>query len=146
MKSAVPLLILFLVITIATTIYINKQLMLKNKPIRGYLDLIELTPEQKQKAEEIRKDFLPKVEKIRQELRQKRLHLNNFIFAQRPDMQAIEDTSREISDLQMKLEREVIDHILQEKEILTPEQQRDFYEIIKKEFEKGGLGVHGERR
>jgi Spy/CpxP family protein refolding chaperone len=61
-------------------------------------------------------------------------------------MKAIEDTSREISDLQMKLEREVIDHILQEKEILTPEQQRYFYEIIKKEFEKGGLGVHGERR
>jgi len=50
-----------------------------------------------------------------------------------------------IADLQAKLEKEVINHILQEKEILTLDQQRQFHEIIKKEFEKGGLGIHGER-
>lgn len=144
MKSALLLLVLFLIITIATSLYINK--MLTVKPVKGYLDLIELNQEQRKKVEEIRKDFLPGVERIRWELRQKRLYLNDLIFAPNPDMKAIENITLDISNLQAKLEREVINHILQEKEILTPEQKKQFCEIIKEEFEKGGPGVHGEKR
>ncbi len=117
----------------------------RQKPIRGYLDLIALTAEQKRRVEEIRRDFLPQVEGIRQSLRQKRLQLNDLLFTEAPDMKTIAEKSNEISALQTKLEREVIDHILQEKELLSPEQKREFYQVIRKEFEKGGLGVHGER-
>ncbi len=117
----------------------------RQKPIRGYLDLIALTAEQKRRVEEIRRDFLPQVEGIRQSLRQKRLQLNDLLFTEAPDMKTIAEKSNEISALQTKLEREVIDHILQEKELLSPEQKREFYRLIRKEFEKGGLGVHGER-
>ena len=116
----------------------------EKKPVRGYLDMIDLTAQQKQKVEEMRKSFLPRVGNIRLELRRKRLHLNDLIFAPIPDMKAIEDIGKEIEGLQTRLEKEVIEHILQEKEILTPEQQRQFHEIVKREFEKGGLGVHGE--
>ncbi|MHB8882170.1 MAG: sigma factor [Thermodesulfovibrionales bacterium] len=79
-------------------------------------------------------------------LRQKRLELNDLIFIEPPDMQAIEGKRRDISKLQAELEKEVIDHIVQEKELLTPEQKRRFYAVIQGEFEKGGLGVHGERQ
>ena len=119
---------------------------IRQKPIRGYLDLITLTDEQKRQVEDIRRDFLPKVEGIRQSLRQKRLQLNDLLFAESPDLNKIEEASNEISDLQAKLERKVIDHILQEKELLNPEQKREFYQVIRNEFEKGGLGVHGEHR
>ena len=34
---------------------------MRQKPIRGYLDLITLTEEQKRQVEDIRRDFLPKV-------------------------------------------------------------------------------------
>jgi hypothetical protein len=115
------------------------------KPIRGYLDLIALTKEQKRRVEDIRQDFLPKVEGIRQSLRQKRLQLNDLLFTEAPEMKMIAEKSNEISALQAMLEREVIDHILQEKELLSPEQKREFYGVIRNEFEKGGLGVHGER-
>jgi Spy/CpxP family protein refolding chaperone len=118
---------------------------LRQKPIRGYLDLIALTNEQKQQVEDIRRDFLPKVEGIRQSLRDNRLKLNDLLFAESPDMTSIAKISNKISDLQSKLEQEVIDHILQEKELLSPEQKRAFYQVIRNEFEKGGLGVHGER-
>ena len=118
---------------------------LRQKPIRGYLDLIALTNEQKQQVEDIRRDFLPKVEGIRQSLRDSRLKLNDLLFAESPDMTSIAKISNKISDLQSKLEQEVIDHILQEKELLSPEQKRAFYQVIRNEFEKGGLGVHGER-
>jgi len=116
------------------------------KPIRGYLDLIELTENQKQQVEEIRRDFLPRVADIRRALRQKRLELNDLLFAEPPDMQAIEGKSGDISKLQTQLEKEVIDHILQEKDLLSSDQKRQFYEVIRGEFEKGGLGVHGEHR
>jgi hypothetical protein len=118
---------------------------IRQKPIRGYLDLIALTNEQKRQVEDIRRDFLPKVEGIRQSLRGNRLQLNELLFAEVPDLKIIEEKSNEISALQAKLEREVIDHILQEKELLSPEQKREFYQVIRSEFDKGGLGVHGER-
>jgi Spy/CpxP family protein refolding chaperone len=118
---------------------------IRQKPIRGYLDLIALTNEQKRQVEDIRRDFLPKVEGIRQALRGNRIQLNELLFAEVPDLKIIEEKSNEISALQAKLEREVIDHILQEKELLSPEQKREFYQVIRNEFDKGGLGVHGER-
>ena len=117
---------------------------MRQKPIRGYLDLITLTEEQKRQVEDIRRDFLPKVTGIRQSLRDNRLKLNDLLFAETPDKKLIAEKSNEISALQAKLEREVIDHILQEKELLSPEQKREFYQVIRSEFEKGGLGVHGE--
>jgi Spy/CpxP family protein refolding chaperone len=118
---------------------------IRQKPIRGYLDLIALTKEQKRQVEEIRRDFLPKVEGIRQSLLRNRLQLNDLLFAESPDLKMIAEKSNEISTLQAELEREVIDHILQEKELLSTEQKREFYRVIRNEFEKGGLGVHGER-
>jgi Spy/CpxP family protein refolding chaperone len=118
---------------------------MRRKPIRGYLDLIELTEDQKRQVEEIRKGFLPDVAGVRQSLRQKRLELSDLLFAEHPDMRAIEAKGMDISNLQRKLEKKVIDHILQEKELLSPEQKKQFYAVIRSEFEGGGLGVHGER-
>jgi len=119
---------------------------IRQKPIRGYLDLIVLTKEQKRQVEVIRRGFLPKVEGIRQSLRRNRLQLNDLLFTEAPDMKTIAEKSNEISALQAELEQEVIRHILQEKELLTTEQKRNFHDVIRREFEKGGLGVHGEHR
>ncbi len=137
------LILLFAIIIIQLAVKFIARL--RQKPIRGYLDLILLTNEQKRQVEDIRRDFLPKVEGIRQSLRQKRLQLNDLLFAEAPDLKAITGKINEISALQAKLEREVIDHILQEKNLLNPEQKREFYQVIRNEFQKGGLGVHDER-
>jgi hypothetical protein len=40
------------------------------------------------------------------------------------------------------MENEVIEHILEEKELLSPSQKRKFYDIIVQQFASGGLGVH----
>ncbi len=124
---------------------VNRIRLSRRKPIRGYLDLIELTPDQKKQVEEIRKGFLPEVAGVRQVLRQKRLELSELLFAESPDSQAIEAKSVEISNLQRDMEKKVIDHILEEKALLSPEQKKQFQEVIRGEFEGGGLGVHGER-
>jgi len=138
-----------LLILLATIVLIQLAVRLyarmRQKTIRGYLDLIDLDNEQKRQVEDIRRDFLPKVARIKQSLRDNRLRLNDLLFAETPDKKLIAEKSNEISALQAKLEQEVIDHILQEKELLSPEQKKEFYQVIQAEFELGGLGVHGER-
>jgi Spy/CpxP family protein refolding chaperone len=138
------LLLLALSATVLIIIVIRIRLS-RRKLIRGYLDLIDLTDEQKKQVEEIRKSFLPDVAGVRQSLREKRLELSELLFADAPDMLAIEAKSVEISTLQRNLERKVIDHILEEKGLLSPQQKKRFHEVIRREFEGGGLGVHGER-
>lgn len=145
MKSPLALLLVFVVL-VSAGLWINRTSALKSKSVRGYLDLISLTAEQKKEVEEIRKDFFPKLDRIRRELQMKRLELNDLIFASSPDLKAIEIKAGEIADLQAELEKEVIDHILKEKEILTQDQQKQFYMILRTEFEKNGLWMHGERK
>ncbi len=138
-------LLLLILSVIVLIIVVNRIRLSRRKPIRGYLDLIELTADQKQQVEEIRKNFLPEVAGVRQSLREKRLELSELLFAESPDMQAIEAKSLEISNLQRGLEKKVIAHILEEKDLLSPAQKKRFHEVIRREFEGGGLGVHGER-
>ncbi len=133
MKDVV-LILLFLIVVVQ----LGGRLLARRgrKPIRGYLDMIVLTKDQKRQVEDIRGDFLPKVEGIRQSLRRNRLQLNDLLFTETPDRKMISEKSSAILALQAELEREVIDHILQEKELLSSEQKRQFYEVIRKEFEK----------
>ena len=114
--------------------------------IKGYLDLIpDLTPGQKETVQEIRRTFLPKVAQIRENLRRERAELARLLFADPPDRNGINAVARQILLHQSDLENEVIDHILEEREILSPAQQRKFYEIIVEQFASGGLGVHDVR-
>jgi Spy/CpxP family protein refolding chaperone len=111
--------------------------------IRGYLDLIpDLTDEQRTKVQEIRNVFLPKVAEIRQNLRSKRAELAEQLFETPADRLKIHAVAGQILQYQSELEREVIEHILQEKEILSDAQRNNFYDIIVGQFASGSVGVH----
>lgn len=122
----------------------------RNRPIRtavrGYLDLIpDLSQEQRDKVQEIRDTFLPRVQTIRDRLREERAELARLLFEEPPDRPGISALARKILLHQADLEHEVIEHILEEQELLTPAQKRKFYEIIVEQFSSGGLGVHDVR-
>ncbi len=104
-----------------------------------------MTEEQRALVQEIRHTFLPKVGQIRENLRRERAELAKLLFADPPDRSRIHAVARQILLHQSDLENEVIEHILEEREILTPSQQRKFYEIIVEQFSTGGLGVHDVR-
>jgi len=111
--------------------------------IQGYLDLIpDLTDEQRREVQEIRRVFLPKVATIRQNLYLKRAELADLLFTESPDRDKIFQAADQILHHQSELEHEVIEHILEERQILTPPQERRFYTIIVDQFGSGGLGVH----
>jgi Spy/CpxP family protein refolding chaperone len=82
------------------------------------------------------------VNRIRENLRRERAELAKLLFADPPDRNRIYTIARQILLHQSDLESEVIEHILEEREILSPAQQRKFYEIIVEQFASGGLGVH----
>lgn len=115
-------------------------------PIQGYLDLIpDLSSEQRAKVQDIRRTFLPKVEGIRENLCRERAQLAHELFADPTNREAILPVAEKILQHQAELEHEVIEHIIEEKEILTPSQRSQFYAIIVDQFASGGLGVHDVR-
>lgn len=135
---------LFLGAIILAAVYMRlKRKPEKGEPIRGYLDLIpDLSQEQRLQVQEIRRTFLPRVEGIREQLRLKRAELADLLFAEPAERPAIDRATGEILRRQSELEKEVIEHILEEKALLSPSQRRKFYQIIVDQFSAGGLGVH----
>jgi len=110
--------------------------------VRGYLDMVDLTADQRCKVETIRESFLPRVEGIRREICLLRSELADLLFASplaRDRISAVED---EIARLQRRLDQEVIDHIVEERALLTPDQQRQFHRVVAEQFRSGGLGIH----
>lgn len=123
----------------------SRSMRKRNMPanIQGYLDLIpDLSGEQRREVREIRINFLPKVESIRVKMRQNRAILAELLFEEPSDRARIDDVASQIIAHQRELEHEVIEHILEEKDLLTPSQRRRFHEIITDQFSSGGLGVH----
>jgi Spy/CpxP family protein refolding chaperone len=135
--------LVFLGIVLAAVYFYMRRFRNRTTNIKGYLDLIpDLTEEQRGLVQEIRNSFLPKVGKIRENLRNERAELARLLFADPPDRERIHAVTRQILLHQSDLENEVIEHILEERELLSPSQQRNFYEIIVEQFATGGLGVH----
>lgn len=127
-----------------SAVYLHlKKKRTKQKPVKGYLDLIpDLTETQRLQVQEIRRTFLPKVEGIRKNLYADRTELAERLFDEPADRSKVNAVAEQILRHQSELEKEVIEHILEEKEMLSPVQKRKFYEIIVNEFSSGGLGVH----
>jgi Spy/CpxP family protein refolding chaperone len=131
------------VTAMAATYWCLKRKRSRVQNIQGYLDLIpDLADEQRTQVQEIRRVFLPRVARIRQDLYLKRAELADLLFAEPPDRERIFKVADQVLHSQSELEHEVIDHILEERQILTPAQERRFYAIIVEQFGSGGLGVH----
>ena len=133
-------------VTLTAVYFQLKRSRNKTTAIKGYLDLIpDLTREQRAQVQEIRRTFLPKVGQIRENLRRERAELAYLLFADPPEREKIYAVAQQIMHHQSALENEVIEHILEERELLSLPQQRKFYEIIVEQFSAGGLGVHDVR-
>ncbi|MGC9964651.1 MAG: periplasmic heavy metal sensor [Syntrophobacteraceae bacterium] len=123
--------------------YYLKHTRWNNSNIKGYLDLIpDLSDEQRLKVQGIRQTFLPRVERIKQDLCRLRIVLAKALFSEITDRDKVHSIAQEILKSQSELEQEVIDHIIEEKELLSPRQQKKFFDIILDQFAHGGLGVH----
>ena len=125
------------------TIYLRRKRSRADGKIVGYLDLIpDLRPEQRAQVRDIRETFLPITAEIKEKLRGNRSELARLLFAEPEDKPAIYQAVEKSLVFQTRLEHEVVEHILEEKHLLTPDQRKKFHEIIVSQFSGGGLGVH----
>ena len=118
----------------------------KNSNIKGYLDLIpDLSDEQRSKVQSIRKSFLPRVERIRQTSAGQSRPGRCAVFGDNGQGQS---PFHRPGDFEVPGGTRTGSHRPhhKEKELLSPRQQRRFFDIILDQFAHGGLGVHDIRQ
>jgi Spy/CpxP family protein refolding chaperone len=64
----------------------------------------------------------------------------DLIASTRPDRQAIAAKQDEILAGQRKMQELVIEQLLSEKQVLTPQQQKDLFDLLR---QRGGCAGHG---
>ncbi|TSA21482.1 periplasmic heavy metal sensor [bacterium] len=96
-----------------------------------------LTDEQVAKIKTSRETFDVNIEALSYKMKEKRLDLVKELMAEAPDSVRIERILRQVDSLQAALQREVAKHLLLEKEIFTPEQQKKFFSIVLERFSVG---------
>ncbi|MBE0460677.1 MAG: periplasmic heavy metal sensor [Candidatus Aminicenantes bacterium] len=103
-----------------------------HSPMSAFCKKLGLSREQIREMESLREVLEPKIEEIKKELKEKRVLLINHLKESEPDREKINIELSEIESLQTDLQKIVIGHMLQEKKILSPEQQEIFFSIILK--------------
>lgn len=101
-------------------------------PEESYLhQQLSLTKSQAEKMKTLRDSFYLQSTIISSDLLERRTELVELLMASEPDIEKINEALSEINSKQAELQKKVINYLLEEKEILSPEQQQEFFLIIK---------------
>ena len=95
---------------------------------------LALSESQLKKMELFRKSLESRMKGIKKELREKRVDLVDLLTESEPDRKKINEKLIEIESLQGNLQRLIIEHLLKQKTVLDPEQQKMFFSLIEKRF------------
>ena len=101
---------------------------------------LNLTPEQAEKMKALRKSFIEQVLPLRNELRSKKFELKALWVLTDPDEGKILAKQKEINALRAQLQEKITKNRLEMRKILTPEQQAQFVNILKRHRGWQGYG------
>jgi Spy/CpxP family protein refolding chaperone len=96
--------------------------------------------QQWQQLEPTLAEFRDSSQAVCAEVNQKRKEMIDLIAAPQPDRQAIAAKQDEILAGQRRMQELVINHLLAEKEVLTPGQQKDLFDLLRG---RSGCAGHG---
>lgn len=99
---------------------------------------LSLTPEQMGAMKKRALQFRAEIDRGRLTVTQKRRDMVVLMRAERPDVAAINAVIGEINALQGEMQRKIAGHMLEEKALLGPEQQKKFLDLIEKAMSGGG--------
>ncbi len=91
---------------------------------------LKVSDEQWKRIEPCLKEFRQSAQSVCQDVSKLRLELVELIAAPTPDLKAIAAKQEDIQEGQRKMQGLVIDHLLAEKEVLTPEQRERLFTMI----------------
>jgi Spy/CpxP family protein refolding chaperone len=106
----------------------------ESRPVYEQLDL---SPEQRARCEAYADTFHAFLGTLGLEIRKKQLELIDALAAPAPRPESIEARREEIQVLQRRMQAHVIAHLLEEREVFTPEQRARFFELIRSRIEAG---------
>lgn len=101
---------------------------------------LQLSDEQREKINQSTESLVKEIAKIRAKIRDHRKAMIALLTSPNPDRQAIELKRQEIASLQGNIQKLVLDKMLEDKNILTPEQQRKLFSYLR---EKAGSRIRG---
>jgi len=92
---------------------------------------LEVTPQQWAEIEPRLREFQAAVGKLCSHTDEIRSEVVDLIAAEEPDLDAIQSKQKEILSTKRQIQRLVVEHLLAEREILTPEQQRQLFAMLR---------------
>jgi Spy/CpxP family protein refolding chaperone len=110
---------------------------LNERPKFAYEEL-DLSREQHDRLEAARNRFLGDLNKIGDRIEGRHIELIDLIAADSVTPQAIEIKFEEIHFIQSSMQRRVVEHLLEDKQILTPEQRAKFFAVLKSRIQEQG--------
>lgn len=110
---------------------------LGDRPKFAYEEL-DLSKDQRDRIEAGRDRFLRALNEIGDMIIGKHIELIDLIAADPTDRQAIEGKFQEIHSFQQSMQRLVMEHLLEDKQILTPEQRAKFFAVLKSRIRAQG--------
>jgi len=118
----------------------------KKEARQKFLDSLNLTDEQKEKLKEQNAVYKDKNKELKKQIRAKRKELRDELNKGTIDKKKIYPIVSQISSLSAQQLRQMVDRIISTKEILTPEQFKEFQEKVKnirqriRQRNKNGMG------
>jgi len=100
------------------------------------LEMLDLSPEQREEIENSRYEVEKKVIPLRAEIQLKHLDMQKEMKADNPNRSKLMTTIKQMSDLQLKTKQLMLDQKLKIHSILTPEQREQLKKPMHKTIEK----------
>ena len=108
---------------------------------RSLQEALNLSPEQTAQMDDARAKLLLQVDELRQQLSVEREALAELVTAGEPDSAAMATQLDSVASLRREIQRRVLEHLLEMKKLLRPEQREAFDEVIRRHiFPRNGHG------
>ena len=95
---------------------------------------LDLSTEQREQIQKLKETLQAELARLRPALRAKREELTDLLMARDPERARVEAAVQEFNALQAQVQRAVVQHLLDEKKILSPAQQEKFLAIIRRKL------------
>ena len=117
-----------------------------DKPGKGFVRLkreLSLSTEQEKNLLAYRKNFHSIIDSISLKMQEERRLLVAELTQEDPDIDQLKKTVERINLFQLEAQRKVVEHLLEVKKMLEPEQQEKFFKIVQDRFEMQGRQEEG---
>jgi len=104
---------------------------------RCLFEQLDLSPGQREKFLSIRDRFHAFLNRQGQKIRSKQVELIDLLSHDHPNQTMIRAKQKEIQVLQQRRQARVVEHLLDESAIFTPEQRGKFFSLIRKRIANG---------